>query len=78
MILKGIAIAPRWSVASIPAIGVVVVELFVLELLGQAKAIFHPMFGVLMEGARAVEDLFVLLVVVALGARFIDGGDDVV
>ena len=31
-----------------------------------------------MERARAVEDLLVLLVVVALGTRFIDGSDDVV
>ena len=31
-----------------------------------------------MERARAIEDLLVLLVVVALGARFIDGSDDVV
>ena len=34
--------------------------------------------GILMEGAWAVEDLLVLLVIVALGARFIDGSDDVV
>ena len=31
-----------------------------------------------MERARAIEDLLVLLIVVALGARFIDGSDDVV
>ena len=36
------------------------------------------MSGVLIERAQAVEDLLVLLVVVALGARFIDGGDTVV
>ena len=36
------------------------------------------MFGILVEGARAVEDLLVLLVVVTLGARFVDGNDDVV
>ena len=36
------------------------------------------MSAVLVERARAVEDLLVLLVVVALGARFINGGDDVV
>ena len=77
MILEGIAIAPRWSAASVPTIGVVV-ELFVLEFLGQAEAIFHLVFGVLVEGARAVEDLLVLLIVVALGARLIDGSDEVV
>ena len=31
-----------------------------------------------MEGAWAIEDLLVLLVVVALGARLIDGSDEVV
>ena len=36
------------------------------------------MFGVLVERARAIEDLLVLLVVVVRGARFIDGGNDVV
>ena len=36
------------------------------------------MLGVLVERARAVEDLLVLLVVVALGVRFINGSDDVV
>ena len=36
------------------------------------------MLAVLVEGARAVEDLLVLFVVVVLGARFIDGSDDVV
>ena len=36
------------------------------------------MSGILVERAQAVEDLLVLLVVVALGARFVDGGDDVV
>jgi len=34
--------------------------------------------GVLMERARAIEDLLVLLIVVALGTRFIDSNDDVV
>ena len=77
MILEGIAIAPRWSTASVPTIGVVV-ELVVLEFLGQAEAIFHLVFGVLVEGARAVEDLLVLLIVVALGARLIDSSDEVV
>ena len=36
------------------------------------------MLGVLVERARAIEDLLVLLIVVALGVRFIDGSDDVV
>ena len=31
-----------------------------------------------MERAWTIKDLLVLLIVVALGARFIDGGDDVV
>ena len=49
-----------------------------LELLSQTKAVLHLVLDVLMEEARAFEDLLVLLVVVALGARFINGGDDVV
>ena len=77
MVLEGIVIAPRWSAASVPTVGVVV-QLFVLEFLGQAEAIFHLVFGILVEGAWAVEDLLVLLVVVALDARFIDDSDDVV
>ena len=36
------------------------------------------MLAVFVERARAFKDLLVLLVVVALGARFINGGDDVV
>ena len=36
------------------------------------------MLGVLVERAQAIEDLLVLLVIVALGARFIDSGDDMV
>jgi len=35
-------------------------------------------FGVLVKRARAIEDLLVLFVVVALGARLTDDGDDVV
>ena len=36
------------------------------------------MLGVLVERAWAIEDLLVLLIIVALGARFINGGDNVV
>ena len=77
VILEGIVIAPRWSATSVPAIGVLV-QLFVLELHGQTEAVFHLVFGVLVEGARAVEDLLVLLVVVTLGTRLIDGSNKVV
>jgi len=77
VVLEGIVIAPRWSTASIAAVGVVV-ELFVLELLGETKAVFHLMFGILVEGAGAIEDLLVLLVIVALGTQLIDGSDKVV
>ena len=49
-----------------------------MELLSQTEAVFHLVLGVLMERARAIEDLLILLIVVALGARFIDGSDDVV
>ena len=77
VVLEGIVIVPRWSATSDSVIGVIV-QLLVLELLNQAEAVLHLMSGVLVEGTRAVEDLLVLLVIVALGARFIDGGDDVV
>ena len=36
------------------------------------------MLGILVERAHAIDDLLVLLIVVALGTRFINGGDDVV
>ena len=77
MILEGIIITARWSVASSPVI-VVVVRLFGLEFLSQAKAILHLMLGVFVERAQAIEDLLVLLIIVALGARFINGSDNVV
>ena len=65
MVLEGIVIAPGWLAASVPAVGVVV-QLFVLELLGQTEAVFHLVFGVLVQGARSIEDLLVLLIVVML------------
>ena len=77
VVLEGIVIAPRWSAAFVPTVGVVV-QLFVLELLGQTEVVFHLVFSILVQGARAVEDLLVLLVVVTLGARLIDGSDEVV
>ena len=49
-----------------------------MELLSQAKAVLHLVLAVFVEGAWAFEDLLVLLVVVALGTRFINGDDDVV
>ena len=76
MILEGIVIAPRWSAASVP-VGVII-QLLVLELLGQAKAVFHLMFCVLVERARTIEDLLILLVIVPLGARLIDSSNEVV
>ena len=77
VVLEGIIVAPRWSAISSSIVGIVV-QLLVLQLLSQAKAVLHFMPSLLVEGARAIEDLLVLLVVVALGARFINGGDDVV
>ena len=77
VVLESIVIVPRWSVASGSVVGVVI-QLFVLELLSQAKAVLHLVLAVLVERARALEDLLVLLVIVALGARFINGGNDVV
>jgi len=77
VVLEGIVIAPRWSETFGSVVGVVV-QLFVLELLSQTEAVLHLVLGVLMERAGAIEDLLVLLVIVVLGARFIDGSDDVV
>ena len=60
------------------SIVVVVVWLFGLELLSQAEAVLHLMLGIFVEGAWALEDLLVLLIIVVLGARFINGSDNVV
>ena len=76
VILEGVVVTPRWSAASGPVV-IVVVWLFGLELLSQAEAVLHLMLAVLVEGARAFEDLLVLLVVVTLGMRFVNGGDEV-
>ena len=77
MVLEGIVVARRWSVTPSSIVGVVI-QLFVLELLSQTKAVLHLVLDVLMERAQAIKDLLVLLVIVVLGARFIDGSDDVV
>ena len=74
MILEGVVVVPRWSATS----GSVVVLLLSLELLSQAKAVLHLVLAVLVEGAWAFEDFLVLLIIVMLGARFVNGGDDVV
>ena len=60
------------------SIVVVVVFLFVLEFLSQAKVVLHLVLTVLVEWARAFEDLLVLLIIVVLGARFFDSDDNVV
>ena len=77
VVLEGIVVAPRQSAISSSIIGIVV-QLLVLELLSQTEAVLHLVFGVLVKRARAVEDLLVLFIVVALGVRLTDGGDDVV
>ena len=77
MILEGNVVVPRWSAAS-GSIVVVVVQRFSLELLSQAEVVLHLVLAVLVERAWAFEDLLVLLVIVALGARFVNGGDDIV
>ena len=77
MILEGIVVAPRWSVAP-SSIVVVVVRLFSLELLSQTEAVLHLMLVVFVERAQILEGLLVLLIVVVLGMRFINDGNDVV
>ena len=56
MILEGVIVVPRWSVTS-GSIIVVVVLLFGLELLSQAKAVPHLVLAILVEGAQAFKDL---------------------
>ena len=76
MVLEGIVIAPRWSAASSSIVGVII-EPLVLELPGQTNAVLHLVFGVLVKRAQAIKDLLVLLVIVTLGARLTNGGEDV-
>ena len=77
VILEGVVVVPRWSATS-GSVVIVVVWLFGLELLSQADAVLHLVLAVLVERAWAFEDLLILLIVVAFGARFINGGDDMV
>ena len=76
VVLKGIVVAPRWSATSGSIVGVVI-EPLVLELLSQTNAVLHLVFGILMKRARAIEDLLVLFVVVELGVRLTDSGNNV-
>ena len=52
VILEGVVVVPRWSTASGSVI-VVIVLLFSLELLSQAKAVLHLVLAILVEGAHA-------------------------
>ena len=52
MILEGVIVVPRWSATS-GSVVVVVVLLFGLELLSQAKAVLHLVLAILVEGAHA-------------------------
>ena len=52
VILEGIVVVPRWSATS-GSIIIVVILLFGLELLSQAKAILHLVLAILVEGARS-------------------------
>ena len=76
MVLEGIIVIPRRSASFVPTI--VVVVFFLLELLSQTKAVLHLVFGVLVQGARSIDDLLVLLIIVMLGAQLIDIGNKVV
>ena len=66
-----------WSTISSSIVGVII-QLLVLELLSQAKAVLHLVLGILVKRERAIKDFLVLLIIVVLSARLIDGGDDVV
>jgi len=58
MILEGVVVVPRWSATSGSVI-IVVILLFGLELLSQAKAVLHLVLAILVEGAWAFEDFLV-------------------
>ena len=77
VVLKGVVVVPRRSTTSGSIVGIII-EPLVLELLGQTNAVLYLMFGVPVKRAWAVEDLLVLFIVVALGARLTDSDDDVV
>ena len=49
MILEGVIVVPRWSTTS--GFIVIVVVLFGLELLSQAKVVLHLVLTVLVDGA---------------------------
>ena len=68
MIPKGVVAVPKWSVTS-ASIVVVIVLLFGLELLSQAKAVLHLVLAILVEGAWAFEDFLILFIVVTFGVR---------
>ena len=76
VVLKGIVVVFRWSATSCSIVGIIV-EPHVLELPGKTNAVLHLVFGVLVKRARAVEYLLVLLIIVTLGVRLTNGGDDV-
>ena len=65
MILEGVIVVPRWPATS-GSVVVVVVLLFALEFLSQAKAVLHLGLAVLVEGAWAFKDFLILLVIVTL------------
>ena len=77
VILEGIIVAPRWSTAS-SVVVVDVIQLFSLELLSQAKVVLLVVLAILVERARTLKDLLVLLIIVVLGVRFINSNNDVV
>ena len=54
---------------------VVVIHLFSLEILSQAEAVLRLVLGIFVERTGAFEDLLVLLIVVTLGTRFLNGGE---
>ena len=49
VILEGIVVASRWSVAS-GSVVIIVVRLFSLELLSQAEAVLHLLLGIFWRG----------------------------
>ena len=68
VILEGVIIVPRWLATSGSVI-IIVVLLFGLELISEAKVVLHLVLAILVEGAWAFEDFLILFIVFTFGVR---------
>jgi hypothetical protein len=72
-VARGLAI-----LATIIITAVVLLVLLVAESFGYAQTLLRGMLGAFMDQTRSVKELCILLIVAALSARLIKGGDEVV